>query len=182
MPAPPRDLCKGCRECYNTVMGAIVQSPAIAGILMGLPVYFMLLCIAAYNSNLYIYVNYRPSTAPFYTLFAFTVAGWLIELIGIRWTLPNLLHICAFAHAAIGSWWLVNFVILFFAGWSYLPANLMTIVLVGFLAPSAIWHFTGDIIRAYKKKLIAQIENHHRALAQQAEAFTAADVIGEQKV
>lgn len=163
-------------------MGAIVQSPVIAGVLMGLPVYFMLLCIAAFHSNLYVYVNYTTSTGPIYTLFAFTLVGWIIELIGIRWTLPNLLHICAFSHAAIGSWWLVNFVILFFAGWSYLPANLMTIALIGLLAPSGIWHVTGDIIRAYKKKLIAQIENHHRALAQQAEAFTASDAIGEPKV
>ena len=163
-------------------MAAIVQSPIIAAAMMGIPVYFLLFCLLTYNSRVYTFVQYSASTSTFYTILAFATVGWFTELVAIRLSMPNLLHFCAFAHAAIGSWWLVNFVLLFFAGWSYIPADLMFILLIGLLAPAAIWHITGDIIRAYKRKLIAQIENHHRALAQQAEAFTAADVIGEPKV
>ena len=164
-------------------MTAIVQSPVCAGAMMGLPVYFLVfLCIVGYNTNAYIYLKLIPSLAPFYTILSLTILGWIIELIGIRWTLPNLLHVCAFAHAAIGSWWLVNFVILFFAGWSYIAFNMMSVILFCLLVPSIVWHITGDIIRAYKKKLIEQIDNHHRALAQQAEAFATADSIGEPKV
>ena len=162
-------------------MVAIVKSPVIAGAMMGIPVYFLLFCLAGYNTRLYTYIQYVPSTGPFYTLLAITVAGWCIELVGIKMMLPNLLHMCAFGHAAIGSWWLVNFVILFFAGWQYLPHDIMFIALIGFLVPSVIWHVTGDIVRAYTRKLIAEIDGHSRALAQQAEAFTA-DTVGEAKV
>lgn len=158
------------------MMAAIVQSPIVAAIAMGLPVYFLVLTLIAYNSQMYIYINYNTSPTILYTIFAFTAAGWFIEIVGIRLAMPNLLHFCAFAHAAIGSWWLVNFIIIFFAGWSYIPANLMPVLLIGLLSPALIWHVTGDIIRAYKRKLVTQIESYNRALAQQGEAFTAVDM------
>ena len=35
-----------------------------------------------------------------------------------------------------------------------------------------IWHITGDIIRAYKQKLIEEIANFNRSLTQQTELIT----------
>lgn len=182
MPSQPRDLCKGFRECYNAVLNAIVMNRIVAGICMGLPTYFLLSAILFQRSVITflperVYIENSVS-GPFYTLLSFTILAWILELIGIKWVLPNLLNICAFCHAAVGSWWLVNLIIVFFAGWSYIPFTLMFTVLFALATPSIIWHITGDIIRAYKRKIINTIANHNQALAQQSEAFN----IGDEKV
>ncbi len=172
---PPRDLCKGFRECYKAVMKAVVLNPIVAGFCMGIPTYFLLSGLLFKDSILVFtpesqYLQNSVS-GPYYTLLAFTILAWFIELLGIKFKMPNLLSLCAFCHAAIGSWWLVNFVIIFFAGWSYIAFRLMWVVLMGLLTPSVIWHITGDIIRAYKKKLIDEIAGQCVALAQQEIAF-----------
>ncbi len=182
---PPRDLCKGCRECYSAIMTAIVQHPHIAGLMMGIPVYFLLSLLIFQDTLLivskeYAYIH-QTASAPYYTLLSFTAIGWCIELVSIRWMLPNILNICAFGHSAIGSWWLVNFGILIFAGWSYIPLRIMPILLVGVLTPSVIWHITGDIIRAYTRKLVQEIELQHTALALQTESTLTHDRIGGTK-
>jgi hypothetical protein len=182
MPSSPRDLCKGFRECYNAILRAIVINPVIAGICMGIPTYFLLSILIFQRTTLvfvseYAYIQ-NTVTGPFYTLLSFTILAWCVELIGIKWMMPNLLNICAFCHAAVGSWWLVNLTIVFFAGWSYIPFHLMFTVIVALAAPSIIWHTTGDIIRAYKRKLVDTIALHRQSLAQQSEAFT----IGTDKV
>jgi hypothetical protein len=51
----------------------------------------------------------------------------------------------------------VNFVLFLFAGWRYIPVDLMFKLLTLLLTPSIVWHITGDIIRALKKKQIAEI-------------------------
>jgi hypothetical protein len=177
----PRDLCKGVRECYTAILRAVVMNSWIAGACMGLPTYFLLAGISFQSSLITLYPGYShvvtSASGPFYTVFTFTVLAWLVELAGIRWKLPNLLHMCAFGHAAVGSWWLVNLVILFFAGWYYIAFGMMWKLLSALIAPAVIWHITGDIIRAYKQKLLDEIANHQAALAQQGEAFTGRDAL-----
>ena len=80
--------------------------------------------------------------------------------------MPNVLGIMAFGHSAIGSWWLVNFAIIFIGGWSYIPAGIMMLILMGIIIPGILWHLTADIIRAYKHKLIDEIAS--ASLASQA--------------
>jgi hypothetical protein len=172
---PPRDLCKGVRECYNAILRAIVVNPIIAGACMGIPTYFLLSAIAFQDSVLVFASSMAVRSTvsgPFFTLLTFTILAWIVELVGIRWKLPNLLNICAFGHAAVGSWWLVNLVILSFAGWYYVPFRLMLGLLSALIAPSMIWHITGDIIRAYKQKLIEEIANYNQTLTQRTELIT----------
>jgi hypothetical protein len=175
----PKDLCKGCRECYSGVLQAVVRNPVIAAVMMGIPSYFMLSCLLfdgitvmypefyAFKSNI---------TAPFYTLMGFTIAAWIVEIVGIKMMLPNLLSLCAFGHSAVGSWWLVNFGILIFAGWTYLPVRMMFVFMISVLTPAIVWHITADIIRKYKEKLIEQINLQTEALAQQEIAFSTSDI------
>lgn len=171
----PKDLCKGCRECYNGILQAVVRSPIIAGIMMGIPTYFMLSCLLFDGTTLMypeFYALKNNVAAPFYTLMTFTIIVWIVELIGIKMMLPNLLSMFAFGHAAVGSWWLVNFGILIFAGWSYLPVRMMFIFMIGVLTPAVVWHITADIVRKYKEKLIEQINVQAQALANQEIAFS----------
>jgi hypothetical protein len=175
MPRTPKDYCKGCRECYTGILQAVVKNPVIAGIMMGIPSYFLLSCLLFDGSTIIypeLYAMKSTITAPFYTLMAFTIAAWLVELIGIKMMLPNLLNLCAFGHSAVGSWWLVNFGILLFAGWSYLPVRMMFIFMLTILTPAVVWHITADIIRNYKEKLIEQIHFQSQALAAQEIAFS----------
>lgn len=171
----PKDNCKGCRDCYNGILTVLIKSPIIAGIMMGIPSYFLLSCIL-FDGTTFLYPELysikSTITGPFYTLTGFTILSWLVELVGIKMMLPNLLILCAFGHSAVGSWWLVNFVILLFAGWSYLPVRFMFIYMITILIPAIIWHITADIIRKYKEKLIEQINRETQALSQQEIAFS----------
>jgi hypothetical protein len=171
----PKDYCKGCRECYGAMLKAISQNPVVAAICMGIPTYFLLIVLMFQDTIIifpteYYYLRNTAST-PFFTLLGFTIFAWVIEIIGVRWMMPNLLSICAFWTSAIGSWWLINFFILIFAGWSYIPAKVLFTVLIGILVPSFLWHFTGDIIRDYKQKLLYEINLRSQALAAQDAAF-----------
>lgn len=180
----PKDLCKGCRECYNGVLQAVVRSPIIAGIMMGIPSYFMLSCLIFDGTTVIypeLYALKNNVAAPFYTLMGFTIATWIVELIGIKMMMPNLLSMFAFGHSAVGSWWLVNFGILLFAGWSYLPIRMMFVFMIGVLTPAIVWHITADIVRKYKEKLIEEINSQAHALAQQEIAFSSDLEIGKPK-
>jgi hypothetical protein len=185
MARTPRDLCKGCRECYNGILQAVVKNPIVASIMMGIPSYFMLSCLL-FDGITIIYPEFYAMrsniVAPFYTLLGFTIAAWIMEMIAIKWMMPNLLSMCAFGHSAVGSWWLVNFGILIFAGWSYLPVRMVFIFMISILTPAIIWHITGDIVREYKKKLIEQISQQAQALAQQEIAFSSDVETGSSKM
>jgi hypothetical protein len=150
-----RDYCKGLRNFYNAVLKAIVRSPLLSGLVMGLPTYFLLGGVIT-GSTLMPF--FSSMSAFVFSLLGFTILSWVLELWAIRKTLPNLLHACAFFHSAIGSWWFVNFFILLFAGWRYIPFSMMWNVLWLVLTPSLIWYVTGDVIIAYKRKQIAEIE------------------------
>lgn len=174
----PRDLCKGCRECYAGILQAVVKNPIIAGLMMGIPSYFLISCILFDGVTMIypeLYALKNNITAPFYVLLSFTIVAWIVELIAMKMMLPNLLSMCAFGHSAVGSWWLVNFGILLFAGWSYLPVRMVFVFMISILTPAIVWHITADIIRKYKEKLIEQIQFQTQALAAQEVAF-ASDV------
>ena len=147
---------------------------------MGIPTYFLITSMLFHGTI----ITYSPeyisiasnASAPFYILLAFTAFAWIIELIGIYTKSPTLLGLFAFGHAAVGSWWLVNFAIIFIGGWSYIPLRIMFILLLSILTPAVVWHITGDIIRAHKNKFIEEIAEH--TLASQADPV----VIAERKV
>lgn len=146
---------------------------------MGIPTYYLCSSFLFKDAIFYFPAEYTglqaSLTSPFYVLLGFTAFAWALELVGIRWMMPALIAICAFCHAAVGSWWLVNLCILAIAGWSYIPFRLMFIVLLGFLTPAIVWHITGDILRAYKERLIEDIAGRRIALAQQEVAFSTED-------
>lgn len=179
MTRPPRDLCKGCRECYKGVISAVVKQPIVAGFMMGIPSYFMLSTLLFDGTVINFFPEYysikSSVSAPFYTLLGFTIAAWIAEMISMKFMLPALMSLCAFGHSAVGSWWLVNFGILLVAGWSYIPIRMMFVLMLGVLTPAVVWHITGDIIRGYKQKMVEEIQMVSASLAQQAEAFGVQD-------
>jgi hypothetical protein len=179
MTRTPRDLCKGCRECYTGIISAVVKNPFVAGIMMGIPSYFMLASLLFDGSIVSFFPEYYSVrsnvSAPFYTLLTFTIVAWVLEMIAMKMMMPNLLSMCAFGHSSVGSWWLVNFGILMFAGWAYVPIRIMFVLMIGVLTPAVVWHITGDIIRGYKQKMIDEIQMVSRSLAMQAEAFNTSD-------
>ena len=156
-----RDICKGFRECYNAVMKAVVSNAVITGVLMGIPSYYLITGLLMHGSV----ITYSPeyisiannASGPFFVLLGFTLLAWVIGCISIKLMMPTSLGIMAFGHSAIGSWWLVNFAIIFMGGWSYIPPRIMILILMGIIIPGIIWHLTADIIRAYKHKLIDEI-------------------------
>lgn len=185
MSRTPRDLCKGCRECYNGILQVVVKNPIVASIMMGIPSYFMLSCLLFDGVSIMypeFYAMKSNITAPFYTLLGFTITVWVLEMIAMKMMYPSVLSMCAFGHSAVGSWWLVNFGILIFAGWSYLPVKMVFIFMISILTPAIIWHITGDIIREYKKKLIEQINQQREALAAQEIAFSGDEETGRPKM
>ena len=166
----PRDICKGFRECYNAVMKAVVANAIITGVLMGIPSFYLVTGLLMHGTV----ITYSPeyisiannASGPFFVLLGFTLLAWVIGCLAIKFMMPTALGIMAFGHSAIGSWWLVNFAIIFMGGWSYIPPRIMILILMGIIIPGIIWHLTADIIRAYKHKLIDEIAS--ASLASQA--------------
>lgn len=159
----PRDLCKGVRGCYKAILKTLVIHPILAAIFMGLPTYFLgviaiIKAFAIFQPE-FMLIQAAATTTPFYTLLGFTAVAWAIEIASIHLVLPNVLHICGFCHSAIGSWWLVNFCIIFLVGWTYIPSNYMFAVLVASFVPAIIWHITADIIHAYRVKMIESLSS-----------------------
>jgi len=126
---------------------------------MGIPTYFILSGLSWMSSAFgMMYLNVTANVmSSYYAILGLTIVFWLLELASIYYTMPNVMAVCGFCHAAIGSWWLVNFFILLFVGWRYISLSSMFLSLIGVLTPAIIWHMTGDIIRAYKRKLIEEI-------------------------
>jgi hypothetical protein len=89
------------------------------------------------------------ATYSYYTLLGITLGFWLLELVSIYYMLPNVLAFSAFCH--------VNFVIMMCIEWHYVPTYIIVYALIGILSPAIIWHLTGDIIRAYKDKILEDI-------------------------
>ena len=189
MPIPvflPQDNCAPCRDCYGRALKTIVKSPIIAGLCMGIPTYIILSGLGWMGSvfgMMYMNVNAGVMSS-YYAILGLTVAFWFAELASIYYSMPNVMALCGFCHAAIGSWWLVNFFILLFVGWRYIPMSSIFLSLIGVLTPAIIWHMTGDIIRAYKRKLIEEIAevNTVRPALALASAYVDVGDLGNSKV
>jgi len=154
---PPQDNCEVCKECYGSVLKVIVANPYVAGIFMGIPSYVALSGLN-WMGSIFTYVSMSGGAMySYYTLLGITLGFWLLELASIYYMLPNVLAFCAFCHSAVGSWWLVNFVIMMCIGWHYVPIMLIFYAFIAILSPAIIWHLTGDIIRAYKDKMLEDI-------------------------
>jgi hypothetical protein len=157
MPEIPQDNCEPCKECYGIVLKGIVANPYIAGVFMGIPSYVALSGLN-WMGSVFSYVSMSGGAMySYYTLLGITLGFWLLELASIYYMLPNVLAFCAFCHSAVGSWWLVNFVIMMCIGWHYVPIMLIFYAFIAILSPAIIWHLTGDIIRAYKDKMLEDI-------------------------
>jgi hypothetical protein len=154
---PPQDNCEVCKDCYGTVLKGIVANRYVAGIFMGIPSYVALSGLN-WMGSVFMYVSMNGGAMySYYTLLGITLSFWLLELASIYYMLPNVLAFCAFCHNAVGSWWLVNFVIMMCIGWHYVPIYIIFYAFIGILSPAIIWHLTGDIIRAYKDKMLEDI-------------------------
>ena len=153
---------------------------------MGMPTYFLLFVLAFQGTAIsfipeYVYIQ-SNATSAFYALFGLTFFAWILELVAMKMVLPNLLSVCAFSHSAVGSWWLVNFCIVAFAGWSYVPIRVMFLLLLSVLIPAVIWHITGDILREYKQKLLDEIARRAQGLAAQDQILEEQGIRGAAKV
>jgi hypothetical protein len=153
-----KDFCYGCRRCYESTMNATAENKVVACILMGIPTYYLALGWMFQDALLEFIGNSRTSSGPIIVVFVLNAIGWALEIASVKWNMPNLLGICAFAHSAFGSWWMINFIIIFFAGWSYIPVKMMFPLLFSIMLPAFLWHITGDILRASKRKILRDIE------------------------
>ena len=154
-----KDFCYGCRKCYEATMNATAENKIVSCILMGIPTYYLALGWMFQDALLDYLGSSRQAQGPIIVVFLFTALAWLLEIASVRWNMPNLIGFCAFCHSAFGSWWLINFIIIFFAGWSYIPAKMMFPLLFSIMLPASLWHITGDILRASKRKILRDIES-----------------------
>ena len=159
----PQDNCSPCKSCYGSVLKGIVKSPIIAGLCMGIPTYVILSGLGWMGIVFNMISVNSGAMSSYYAILGFTIGFWILELVSMYHMMPNVMAFCGFCHSAVGSWWFVNFIILLFTGWRYVAVNTMILALLGVLTPAIIWHMTGDIIRAYKNKMIAQIDELNSA-------------------
>ena len=167
------DCCRGLRKSYNASLRCLSAKKAVAIIVSGLPFWYLL------AEAIYISVELRAvsgSWTPLMPLFhifqsfsgvasgtgwslvSFVLISWILGMISIWKTLPNLLSIAIFVYKCIGHWSLISFFILIFGGLSYAASSLLFLFAASLLPPILLLLYCADVMRSMRGRMYDEIE------------------------
>jgi hypothetical protein len=145
-----RDLCKGVRETYNSLLKVLSVNDRIAFFLSGFPIYFISFFLIGHN------IKEKRSNAlsyPSYIILIILGLTWLLAGFTIFKKLPNLLTVSIFIYKCIGHWSLVSSLILVFYGVSILPRFFITYLISGLFPLIVLLFLCGDIMRTIRTRM-----------------------------
>jgi len=148
-----RDYCGPFRKSYNGVLNALAATNVIAGIFTGVP-FSYLFAIAGYYTNSQIYY-----TQPIWIFGSILAAGWIIGIIALWKTMPNLLTIAIFLYKAVGYWCLVSFFLVLFYFTPYLHGmGTLGMVMIVIIPSILFLLFCADVLRTVRSRLYKLLE------------------------
>jgi len=149
-----RDYCSPLRKAYDGVLKAIASTNIVAGAVTGIPFYY-LFSIAGYYTNL---PNYY--TQPIWIFGSILAVGWIIGMVALWKTMPNLLTIAIFLYKAIGYWCLVSFFLVLFYFTPYLHGmGTLGIVMIVILPSILFLLFCADVLRTVRTRLYTALDS-----------------------
>ena len=148
----PRDYCSGIRKAYDAVVKALASNNIVAALLTGLPFYYLFSVGGAQARNT---VGYYTSAV--WVFSAVLVAAWLLGVVAMWRTMPNLLTVTIMTYRAFGYWCLVStFLVLSYIS-SYLPVGWMGFILAAIMPSILFLLVCGDVLRAVRTRLYATL-------------------------
>jgi hypothetical protein len=151
-----RDLCKGVRGTYNSLLKILSINDKISFFLSGVPIYFIAIFLMAHNINASVS---NSLSYPSYIILIILGMTWLLAGFTIFKKLPNLLTVSIFVYKCIGHWSLVSSLILIFYGVSILPRFFITYLVSGLFPLIVLLFFCGDIMRSVRTRMYSLINN-----------------------
>jgi len=165
----PRDYCSGIRKAYDAVVKALASNNIVAALVTGLPFYYLFSVGGAQARNT---VGYYTSAV--WVFSAVLVAAWLLGVVAMWRTMPNLLTVTIMTYRAFGYWCLVStFLVLSYIS-SYLPVGWMGFILAAIMPSILFLLVCGDVLRAVRTRLYATLASATAAAAGTAVAAATA--------
>ena len=147
----PRDYCSSLRKTYNGFISGLSSNNMCALVVCGLPFYYSL------GTSIYgVIVPMLYGKAAWIAMGVLLVA-WLIAIISVWKTMPNLLTISVFIYTTMGHWCLVSAIILVCYLSTVLPIS-FTGYLIASVLPSTIFLiFCADVMRSMRRRMYDRI-------------------------
>jgi hypothetical protein len=166
-----RDLCSGVRKAYDAIVRALASNNIVAALVTGIPFYYMYsVAIAATRSS----VAYFTSA-----IWAFSVVltvAWILGIVAMVKTMPNLLTVTVMTYRAFGYWCLVSFFLVLAYTLPYLPTGSLGYVLAVLLPSILFLLVCGDVLRAVRTRLYAVLSRDPGTMTASSTATAATPV------
>ncbi len=151
-----RDTCRSLRKTYNAVLKMLTGWKWLPAIIAGIPVIYVIGFMIYSSAISSLLTSFLSGTG--YTIFSVLMLSWILAVISIWKTLPNLITISIFIYKCIGHWSLVSFVVLLFYG-IHIRASAYIYYLVAFLLPPIILLlFCADVMRTIRTRMFVALE------------------------
>ena len=148
------DSCKGIRSCFRPLTNTIASSRVATAVMISVPMVVMVITLfmvsLATSTNVMIIQFRYLLTAPIYVVSALTLAFGSIGLLALKAEMQNILGAAAFVYAGIGYWAIINLLILFLVGWSYLTASSMFQIILWVAIPTFLWLFVSSVMDRHR--------------------------------
>jgi hypothetical protein len=150
-----RDTCRSMRKTYDAILKVLTAWRWLPAILVGIPVVYIIGFLIYSSAMTSLLASFLSGTG--YTIFGVLMIAWILVIISIWKTYPNLISMSVFIYKCIGHWSLVSFLILLFYGMHY--GSAAHYYLVAFLLPPILLLlFCADILRAIRTRMFADLE------------------------
>ena len=155
---PPRDYCSGIRKTYGSIVKALAINNIVASIITFIPVVYMII-LGIYQAR---EISVYNTTSSIWIFFTTLFIAWLIGLIAMWKTMPNLLTFTIFVYKAFGYWCLITtfitiFITIFYAS-GYIPTHIIGYLLIAIIPSIFFLLMSADILRAVRSRMYAIIE------------------------
>ena len=164
----PCDMCKIFRDLFNATTSAIASSPRMTGIIVSIPMISVVIGLI-YAETRFDMVNFNGVSyslqaykniilSPIYTITVLTVVSGITSLVGLYFSLQNLVGVAAYVYSAIAYWAIINICIVVVPIWYYFSVHAVGTILSSIIFCALAWLFTGAVMDSYRININKAIE------------------------
>jgi len=142
------DYCKGIRTVYDKLIKSFASNNIVAAVLTGCPFYY-LFGVGTYQTRMAI--GYYTSAV--WVFSAILTLAWIVGVIAMWKTMPNLLTSTIFVYKAFGYWCLVSFFLVLGYVTPYLPPGYLGLIIAAILPSILFLLICADVLREVRTHL-----------------------------
>ena len=150
----PTDYFRGCRKAYASLIKAFAANNIVALLITGIPIYYTL-SLGIYQSARTVLTYY---TSAVWVFMAILLVAWIIAIVSVWKTMPNLLSVTVFVYKAFGYWSLISFFIVAIYISPYISGAVLSYALWALMPSIGFLLICGDILRGVRSRLYDALE------------------------